>query len=429
MSHVAFASSTSIASLSNHSSVLALANSSNARHFYPMNSSVYQSVVFQPVTKTPVCVFVEQLTRLPFVKQAWSVASYFYSKLPSFTLPVAAASTTAACTPSLCQTPTGSYEDSCHKFKMTYLPDEPDEEECELAAQCETMYEGLPYRKTSIRFPTGNSGLVLQNENGTLVVQRSREETVNARLSEVSTTAATPKALEKAQAAIIENLTPGDALTVNNDLKPTVISPENWPSKNGFSAFQRIAKATGGIVGYAPSPNTLNPLIEKMSAHILKAAESSEFIDIAFVLDTTKSMEPYIAQVQKNLVQFLQHLQEKKDGKESTCRVALVEYRDQGALFLNRINTGFTSNLDQVQTAVKSLTASGGGDDPEAVLDALLMAKNSLSWNSKAKRIVILIGDAPPQPKTVDLRYDEAAVISEYQTAGTQIAVYPVFGK
>lgn len=422
MSQLTLTSFRALAPSSTHSSFLALSHSSSAHQFCPMTP-----FEFQPVIKSPAYVLGEQLAKFPLVKMASHVAFYFYSKLPSFILPVAAASADAACAPSICRAPTGSYEISCHRPVVTYVPDE---DQCELSTRCATIYEGLPHRQTSIRFSPSDSGVVLENRNGTLVVQRSREETVNERLEGLSKTVAAPELLIREQDAIIGTLNAGDVITVTSNLQPTIVSPEKWPKYNkGFSAFQRIAKATGGIMGYSPSADSLNPLIEKMSAHILKTAGSSEFIDIAFVLDTTSSMERYIAQVQKNLVQFLQHLQEKKKDKASTCRIALVEYRDKEDKFLNRVNVGFTSNLNQIQTAIRDLTTSGGGDVPEAVLDALLVAKNDLSWNPKAKRIVILIGDAPPQLTTTDGLHDEAAVIAQYQTTSTQVAVYPVFSK
>jgi len=291
MSDLAFGSSAGATAFGNHSTFLGLAHSTSTHQFCSTNPHE-----FRPIIKSPAYVLGEQVVG-PLLRRAWSIASYVYSKLPSFSLPVATASAVPECVPSICVKPTGSYENSCHRPVVTYLADE---DQCELTTRCATIYEGLPDQRTSIRFSPRDSGIALENRNGTLVVQRSREETINARLGELPTTVATPEALKNEEAAIIGDLTPGDVITVSSDLKPTVISPEKWPKYNdGFSAFQRIAKATGGIMGHAPSANSLNPLIEKMSAHILKAAESSEFIDVAFVLDTTTSMQRYIAQVQK----------------------------------------------------------------------------------------------------------------------------------
>jgi hypothetical protein len=357
---------------------------------------------------------------------AWNVASYFYSKLPSLTFPGVGASPTAACD-AACTVPTGSYEQSCHRPVVTYLFDT---DKCLLTTRCETMYEGLPHKPASFEYAPRNSAIFLENINGTLVVHSSREEAVNARLDALSKTAETPEALLKGQEAIIGALKAGDVLTVDTDLQPGVVSAEKWVKDHpDFSAFQRIASATGGIMGYSPFSKSLNPLIEKMFAHILKTAESSEAIDIAFVLDTTSSMNPHIVQVQHNLVALLRRLQGKKEKTVANFRVALMEYQDKGDAFLNRINTGFTADLGRVEDAVGLLKTSGGGDVPEAVLDALLAAKNQLSWNPKAKHIVILIGDAPPHPRTTDGLYDEAAVVDQFQTAGTQIAVYPILSE
>lgn len=426
MSHLALGSLPTFLSAANSSS-FALAHLSDTQPYCPLEQGL-TPVEFRPLTKSPGYVLGEQLVKLSLVKVALRITSYFYSKLPSLSLSGAQASSTTACDAlAVCTVPIGSYEKSCYKPEVTYLPDE---HECEVITRCATMFAGLPPTLTSFRFAPGHSALALENNNGTLVAHRSREEAVNARLSELSKTARTPEALVRAQETIIGTLNTGDVITVNSDLQPVVISPEKWAKTNGaFSAFQRIAHSTGGIMGHAPSAKSLHPLMEKMSAHILKTAESSEFIDVAFVLDTTSSMEPYIAQVQNNLVQFLEYLQEKKKMDASHCRIALVEYRDKDDVFLNRVNIDFTSNFYQVQRTVRGLATDGGGDEPEAVLDALLTAKNALSWNPKAKRIVILIGDAPPQPKTQDEAHDETAVIAQYQVAGTQITVYPILSE
>lgn len=290
------------------------------------------------------------------------IASYVYSKLPTLSLPGAS----AACdeTP-VCKIPKGSYKKRCNPPTVTYLPLEG---ECELTARCETMFEGLPLKQTSIRFAPGAT-MSVENRNGSLVAVSSLDTVADA--------------------------------------------------------FQRIASGTGGCVTPSPSPENFTPVIEKVFEQILKDSETNESLDVAFLLDTTASMESYINQVQVNLVKFLQQLQEKKD-----TRVAILEYRDSDSDdFLNRINIAFTKDFKEVEKAIQSLTVSGGGDVPEAVLDALLAAKNELSWNPKAKRLVLLVGDAPPHPKTKDGRYDESEVVAQYRATDTAITIYPVLAK
>ena len=56
----------------------------------------------------------------------------------------------------------------------------------------------------------------------------------------------------------------------------------------------------------------------------------------------------------------------------------------------------FTSNLQQAQKAINGLKAEGGGDGPESVIDGVLAACQKLEWRSHARRIAVLVGDAPP---------------------------------
>ncbi len=297
------------------------------------------------------------------------IASYISSKMPTFSLPGASAASTPCDDTPVCKIPEGSYKATCNPPTVTYLPAEG---ECELTARCETIYAGLPLKQTSIRFAPG-AKISVQNVNGTAV--------------------ATP-------------------------LQDTV---EN--------AFQRIASATGGLVTPSPTPENFTPVIEKVFDKILKDSAGSTSLDVAFVLDTTASMDPYIQQVKSGLVKFLEQLQSKKD-----TRVAILEYRDTGDLsnsddFLNRVNTDFTNDFKKVDRAIQGLTVSGGGDTPEAVLDALQSAQSDLSWNRNAQRVVLLVGDAPPHPKTKDGRFDESEVLAQYQAVDTHIAVYPVLAQ
>jgi hypothetical protein len=62
-----------------------------------------------------------------------------------------------------------------------------------------------------------------------------------------------------------------------------------------------------------------------------------------------------------------------------------------------------TDNADALAAALGSEGCAGGGDIPEAALEALDEVVNKQKWSgaSKAKKVVILISDAPPQEKTL----------------------------
>ncbi len=232
----------------------------------------------------------------------------------------------------------------------------------------------------------------------------------------------------KKQGKIIGRLNAGSVITVGEDGYPKVIPPEDKPSRGpysneAFTTFQRLASSTGGIMGLSPSSKSLPLVFEKISDHILSTVQPNESLDIGFVLDTTSSMMDDIEQVKQNLIKLLGQL---KTQNANTVRVALMEYRDKNDIFLNRINTDFTSDLGMIEIALKDITVDGGDNVPEAVFDALLSAKDDLSWGQDSKRVVILISDAPPHPKTVNGLHDETDDCDQYQAMDIKITLYPI---
>lgn len=123
--------------------------------------------------------------------------------------------------------------------------------------------------------------------------------------------------------------------------------------------------------------------------------EAINEVDAAFVIDTTGSMGAFIGQAQARLVQALTALAASAD---IALRVGIVEYRDhppQDHTVLTRLYS-FTSNLERVQQTIKSLAPDGGGDGAEAVLDGVVDACKKLEWRRHARRLLLLVGDAPP---------------------------------
>jgi hypothetical protein len=58
-------------------------------------------------------------------------------------------------------------------------------------------------------------------------------------------------------------------------------------------------------------------------------------------------------------------------------------------------NFGFTDNVSTMQANLNRLTATGGGDGPEAQTAALAAALD-MDWVENAVKMVVLITDAPP---------------------------------
>jgi hypothetical protein len=121
-------------------------------------------------------------------------------------------------------------------------------------------------------------------------------------------------------------------------------------------------------------------------------------IEVAFALDATGSMGPYITQARQRIHQIAQSLAE--GHPKPDVRFAVVAYRDKGDEFVQRIHP-FTRDLSVMHGYLKGTAATGGGDTPEAVLEALRAAITELGWSQASDkgvvRLLYLVGDAPAQ--------------------------------
>ncbi|WP_338258248.1 vWA domain-containing protein [Dictyobacter halimunensis] len=117
-------------------------------------------------------------------------------------------------------------------------------------------------------------------------------------------------------------------------------------------------------------------------------------VDLAFVMDTTGSMGPLIKAARERMIEMLRRVAAAADIH---LQLGIVEYRDHEpqAKMLTSVYP-FTTDLEQAQQVLMSLSADEGGDAPEAVLDGILAACHKLSWRRHAVRLLVLVGDAPP---------------------------------
>jgi len=114
-------------------------------------------------------------------------------------------------------------------------------------------------------------------------------------------------------------------------------------------------------------------------------------LDVALVIDATSSMQFVIDDVRDRLTELVGTLQR----LVPTARVGIVVYRDQGDEYVTKWSD-LSFHTTKLQSFLGSITATGGGDFEEAVLEALETAVQDLSWRKKSKRVLILVGDAPP---------------------------------
>jgi hypothetical protein len=114
-------------------------------------------------------------------------------------------------------------------------------------------------------------------------------------------------------------------------------------------------------------------------------------LDIVFVFDSTSSMAEFLKRVKTkiaNLVITFKKL-------VPTARIGLITYRDRGDDFVTKKHS-LTYGTKSLQLFLRDIDPVGGGDREEAVDEALRVAIEELEWREYSKKIILVIGDAPP---------------------------------
>jgi len=150
-----------------------------------------------------------------------------------------------------------------------------------------------------------------------------------------------------------------------------------------------------------------------------RALPAEHVIDVAFILDSTGSMSEEIAAVKSTIQKVASSLRDQR----VRIRIGLVEFRDRGDDFVTRVFP-MSTDLTRFSAQVAGVQASGGGDMPEAVNEALHVGINQLAWSEAAlAKLAFLVGDAPPH---LDYPQDYDYALEARTAAHRGIQVYTV---
>ena len=126
------------------------------------------------------------------------------------------------------------------------------------------------------------------------------------------------------------------------------------------------------------NPNSQDKQQEKHMATIAAKNQKVQGIaDIIFLLDATGSMASCINDVKENVARFLESLKNPENPQEvkpiRDWRAAVYGYRDVEADGADNwlVTNPFTRSPEEVRSQLAALVATGGGDEPEDLLDAL----------------------------------------------------------
>lgn len=176
--------------------------------------------------------------------------------------------------------------------------------------------------------------------------------------------------------------------------------------------FRKIAKRSNTQATFIENKNDI---VDKIGA-VLLTLPKNESSDIVILLDTTRSMWDDLAVLKSRLIPTISKIMQSR-----VYRIGLVLYRDEGEKYVTK-RIEFNDQLESIQRSMNTLQASGGGDWPEAIYEALEEAVNQYSWIAE-NRIVFIVGDAPPHAEdetSVDVDRVYAAA------AAKRILIYPM---
>lgn len=129
-----------------------------------------------------------------------------------------------------------------------------------------------------------------------------------------------------------------------------------------------------------------------------KSEYSFEAVNVAFLIDTTGSMDTYINGVKDRAIEFSNILL----SKGAKFNLGLIGFGDLYEKEKPSVYS-FTDDVSKFQKQVKNIPRTYGGDIPESSLDVLetgIELLNSSKTDDGAKNIFILITDAPPHIPT-----------------------------
>lgn len=197
----------------------------------------------------------------------------------------------------------------------------------------------------------------------------------------------------------------------NKDGYPIVAEPVSLIDAKGNTLFQAVTDNTGKaelwanlLSGQQQTGNLqirvdeqvqeAKPWSKGLNTFVIDTeCGASDAVDVVFVFDATGSMGDELRYLQAEMRDVISRAKDATGGL--AIRTGAVVYRDHGDEYVTRLSR-LTDDIKTTQTFIDKQRASGGGDFPEAIPEALMAAINTAGWNQEARaRIAFLVLDAP----------------------------------
>ncbi|MFZ5653466.1 MAG: vWA domain-containing protein [Pseudomonadota bacterium] len=158
-----------------------------------------------------------------------------------------------------------------------------------------------------------------------------------------------------------------------------------------------LLTAGRGTAGFGAGVGTgLGNSMQGFAAYVQGLRETG--LDVVFVVDTTGSMDWVLDEARTRMIDIVDAVR----LLVPVSRFGVVAYRDYDSPgYLTQVRP-LTFSLTKLTAFLGSLTAQGGGDHPEAVAAGVEAAVERADWRLGARKVMVLIGDAPPHQDELD---------------------------
>ena len=130
-----------------------------------------------------------------------------------------------------------------------------------------------------------------------------------------------------------------------------------------------------------------------MNGLVGRSSNGKQPLDLIFLVDVTGSMGGCIDALKRNIRQFFDALVTGED-RVTDWRAKVVAYRDITCDSPWYQDWGFTTDPDAMRDEIARCYASGGGDTPESLLDAVYRISTETDFREGAARAVLAFTDA-----------------------------------
>ncbi len=156
---------------------------------------------------------------------------------------------------------------------------------------------------------------------------------------------------------------------------------------------------------------------DQFAAYVEELREAG--LDVVFLIDATGSMGWALDEVKRRVRDMIEWVRE----LVPIARFGIVAYRDASDPEFAVRAQSLTYSTAKLTRFLGGFTAAGGGDLGEGILAGMRVAAAEAGWRASGKRLVILIGDAPPHRHEAE---ELLRLVARFRSRGGQVTALDV---